>query len=220
MDERVGQPVTCNVFRDHLFLFQVDELDERDRTVLQEHLNRCDDCAARLRLENRLLASVKDALPRAAAPAGLEDRIRRSLAEVRSRQEGGRTAPVPGSWWKNPLVAALAAVFLLAALITPVLMTRSLVPEPAVFTGTIVDFDCDRAGLPLEMQRRCTVRSHLNALKLDDGEYVHFNDHQADYRNLVSDMDLRGHRVTVHGTLHPEIRTLEIVGLEDLTGRL
>jgi hypothetical protein len=220
MDERVGQPVTCGEFRDQLFHFQADELPEEVRTRLQEHLNRCGDCASRLELENRLLASLKSALPREKASAGLDARIRQALAGSGAGDSGGQVVGMPRPWWKHPAVAALAAVFLLAALITPVLVTRNLVPEPAVFTGTIVDFDCDRAGMPLELQRRCTARSHLNALKLDDGAYVHFNDHQADYRNLVSDLEMRGHRVTVHGTLHPEIRTLEIVGLEDLTGRL
>jgi len=118
------------------------------------------------------------------------------------------------------MVAAMAAVFLLAALVTPVLMNRSTVPEPAVFTGTIVDFECDREGMSLDMQRNCMARSHLNALKTDDGAYVHFNIHQADYRSLLFDADVRGCQVKVHGNLHPEIRTLEVIGVEVMSGRL
>lgn len=220
MDEGVSQPVTCQVFREELFLFQSDEMSEGDRAVLQEHLNLCEDCAGLLELTDRLLASVKEALPREPAPAGLESRIRSALADVHTEAAGGQVVPLRRSWWKDPVVAAMAAVFLLAALITPVLMNRDIVPDVAVFTGTIVDFECDQAGLPLEMQRNCRARDHLNALKLDEGDYVHFNIHQTGYRNLVSDLDVRGRRVTVHGNLHPEIRTLEIIGVEELSGRL
>ena len=70
MDEGVSQPVTCQVFREELFLFQSDEMSEGDRAVLQEHLNLCEDCAGLLELTDRLLASVKEALPREPAPAG------------------------------------------------------------------------------------------------------------------------------------------------------
>lgn len=220
MDEGISQPVTCRVFREELFRFQSDEMSDPDRAALQDHLNSCRDCADRLELEDLLLVSIKEALPRVPAPEGLESRIRQALSQVEPEQPGGRVVPIGRAWWKDPVVAALAAVFLLAALITPVVMNRNLAPSPAVFTGTIVDYECDQNGLPLEMQRQCTERSHLNALKLDNGEYVHFNSHHGEYRELVSDLDVRGSRVTIHGTLHPEIRTLEITGVDTLSGRL
>ncbi len=218
MDEQeLRQPVTCRVFRDNLFLFQSDEMAAGDRSALQEHLNRCDGCARRLALEDRLLASVKNALPREKAPAGLETRIRRALAE---EPGGGEVVPLRPAWWKDPMVAAMAAVLLLAALLAPVLLNRDTVAEPAVFSGTIVDYQCDREGLSIERQRECLARSHTNALKLEDGSYVHFNLHQAAYRQLITEPDMRGRRFTVRGNFHPEIRTLEVVDMEELPGRL
>ncbi len=163
---------------------------------------------------------MKEALPRETAPAGLEFLIRRTLADQPPGTVGGNAVGMRKAWWKDPLVAALAAVFLLAALLVPVLVNRDKVPEPAVFTGVIVDLECDRAGLSVEMQRECGARSHMNALKLEDGAYVHFNLHQAAYRDFIFEPDVRGRRVTVHGSLHPETRTLEVVGLEQLSGRL
>ena len=193
---------------------------EGDRSALQEHLNRCEECARRLALEDKLLAAVKDALPREKAPAGLEARIRRALAEAPGGDGGGEVVPLRPAWWKDPMVAAMAAVLLLAALLAPVLLKRDTVAEPAIFAGTIVDYQCDREGLSIEKQRECRARSHTNALKLEDGSYVHFNLHQTAYREFVTEPEMRGHRVTVQGNFHPEIRTLEVIGIEELSGRL
>jgi hypothetical protein len=81
---------------------------------------------------------------------------------------------------------------------------------PEIYHGTIVDHDCDRQGLSILRQRDCQDRTHLNALKLANGTYLHFNLYQSRYTRFVTDPAARGREVSIEGTVYPDIQTLAL----------
>ena len=212
---RRGKRLNCNVFRQSIYHFQADELPESERQALQEHLDACTDCATRLEVEESFLRGIKARVVRAPAPPGLETRIRAALEQRRVSVRGS------SAWFRAPWFAAAAASLLLALLLlpwtdspfdreqsTPVLQVEQEV--------TVVDHDCDRAGLSYPQQRGCRNERHLNALKLQDGSYWNIGVDEEASRDLLLDPHMRGHRILVRGDLYPAIRTLELRGSRDL----
>jgi anti-sigma factor (TIGR02949 family) len=221
MDKPELSHVDCDVFCENLFLFQADELAAGSRAVMQAHLDSCEPCARRLEMEARMLLTLKRALPVEKAPEGLETRIRAALDAAGTE----RKSPVAtfAGWWRDPKWATLAAMLLLAALIVPLVRQAggegsgagaSALPE--IYHGMIVDHDCDRQGLSILMQRDCQDHTHLNALKLANGTYLHFNLYQSRYTRFVTDPATRGREVSIEGTVYPDIQTLEILNLQEV----
>lgn len=209
--------VTCESFDRHVYAFQAGELSGEEHERFQTHLDHCDRCARALEVETSFLAGFKGRLERTPAPPGLETRIRAALREE-------APDPVRGawSWLRAPWFAAAAACALLVGLLA---VGLPLVPGPtpggqvgeAVLVsrqGTIVDYDCDRAGAPLDLQKDCTHPGHVNALKMADGSYLQFSLAGEVSRDLVVDRSRRGSRVVVQGDYYPRIHTIEVRSLE------
>ena len=210
--------MNCKNFRDSIYLFQADELSERERQVCQAHLNTCESCADRLQVEETLLRVLKTKLPRMPAPPGLETRIRASL-----RAQGDRAASVP--WFRAPWFAATAAAALLMAVLVPSLVGDLDVapPGPGVPVHEevmVVDRDCDKAGRSVDDQRRCTHPLHINALKLADGSYWTISPDQTDFRYLLLDRGVRGRKLVVRGELYRDAETIRLTEIERLGSRL
>jgi len=147
----VDGPMDCETFRGWICHFQADEIPASERREFESHLDGCADCARVLEVERGFLDALKDRLPRQAAPPGLETRVRAALHAE---------APDPArlAWYRTPWFAATAAALLLLVILVPSLPTDP--PGPAGAPGevthvvaqdvTVVDLDCDRAGMSLE----------------------------------------------------------------------
>lgn len=207
--------MNCNVFRQSIYHFQADELPDSERRALQDHLDACPKCAARLEVEESFLRGIKARLVRTPAPPGLETRIRAALQQQSVSVRGS------SAWFRAPWFAAAAASLLLALLLVPWTdspfdagqSTPVLQVEEEV---TVVDQECDRAGLSYPQQRGCRNDRHLNALKLRDGTYWNIGLDKETSRDLLLDAHMRGHRMLVRGDLYPAIRTLKLSGVWDL----
>lgn len=214
METEVKKPADCGIFRKFIYAFQSGELQADDRNILQEHLDSCEECKIYLAVEDALLEELKGKLSPSPAPAGLEGRIRSALdREVREESR---------AWWARPWapwLATAAAAVLLAVLLLPGNLLRDGQTGPgsgdivrqAIREGIIVDYDCDRHDHPVHLQHLCNHPKHLNALKLDDGRYLHFSLAGEVSRQLVFDRGMRGTRVAVRGDYYPSIETFQVL---------
>jgi len=91
---------------------------------------------------------------------------------------------------------------------------------------TVVDIECEDAGMSLSHQRHCLNPLHLNALRVAPDRYWNVALEGELARRLVTDREMRGHRVRVVGDLHASTRTLHLASYDDrgldlgLTARL
>lgn len=221
-DERAGRgSVNCRAFRERIFSLQAGELSESEGLDCRSHVEACPPCAQRLRFEDGALRALKGKLPRESAPPGLETRIRAALRAGRGEVQA------EGAWRLRPrwLFASAAAVALaLAALAVPALWPGRLsrgasADRPASGTVTVVDLACDRAGRSVEEQRRCTDRSHVNALRLADGSYWTIAAEPAEFRHLRFDARQRGQKLRVAGRLLGGTNEMRIESAEPLEAR-
>jgi hypothetical protein len=201
----------CSTFRSWIYHFQAEEIPAAERVAFEAHLDACESCAQLLGVEEELLRGVRARMPREVAPPGLETRIRAALLDA---------APEPRrvAWYRASWVAAAAAAVLLVVLLIPGLGTPldTGVNAPGSVVQvidrefTVVDLDCDQAGMPLDRQRHCTHPHHLNALKTADGRYWFISPDQDAYGELVNDRELRGRQLRIDGAYYPAINTLHI----------
>jgi hypothetical protein len=201
----------CARFRRSIHDYQADEISELEREAFEGHRDACPDCARALEVEEGFLRGLRARLPRAEAPPGLEQRVRAALREE---------APDPAAtaWYRRPWLAAAAAAVLLALLIVPGLgrppggrwSPASGVVQVSGVEVMVVDLDCDRAGMSIEYQRRCTAPYHVNALKTSDGKYWYISPDHEEYGRLIGDPRMRGRRLVVDGDYYPGINTLRI----------
>ncbi len=213
---RITKPVDCPVFREWVYHLQADELAEPDRETLLEHVERCGSCERLLEVEDALLRALKRRLPRDEAPAGLEVRIRESLAaEAPATPHGG------GSWLRTRGASALAATLLLAALVVPSILDRATPGEwvgskvRVVRPATIVDHDCDAAGRTLSEQRECRNARHINVLKISDDTYWNVNLDHPSARDIVLEPSQRGRRIVVEADFYPELHAVRLIRVRD-----
>ncbi len=196
--------MNCDAFKREIYHFQAGELTAEQWSACRDHADRCPPCAELLEVEEALLRGLKRRLRPASPPPGLETRVRVELRRAASSRRPGI------GWLRQPWFAALAASLLLALLVIPANDFGTPVSTRVSRVVTVVDFDCDSAGLPVDRQRLCTHPRHLNALKLDGGGHWHVSLDDAAGRNLSTDRSLRGSRLRVEGLLYERIRTLHV----------
>lgn len=80
----------------------------------------------------------------------------------------------------------------------------------------VVDQACDELGQSIVQQKACSAPTHLNALRLPDGRYWQISTQVPAHRGMLTDRDLRGHRLAVAGRLFSPIQTFEIQTMQDL----
>jgi hypothetical protein len=198
--------------------FQADELPEDDRQGLLEHVDRCPDCARRLEFEESFLRGLKGRVGREPLPPGLETRVRASL------DERSRPARSPMLWIRAPWFAVVAASLLLAVMLIPGLGG----PDPGDEVGAIPvgrdavlgDIDCSRAGRSVDEQRKCRHHRHINALKVADDTYWNISLEDEQFRELVLDQERRGQQIRVTGVYFPQLNTVRLEQVQDLSGTL
>ena len=206
--------MSCSTFRRWIYHFQTDQVPDDRRASLQAHLDGCEECAGRLRIEEEMLEVLRARLPRVPAPPGLETRVRATL--------DGLSAAPRLAGYRRPVFAALAASLLLAVLLLPGVDAPGTLPLEGDFLKiageeiVVVDVDCDHAGRSLGEQRTCSMKHHLNAFKTKDGSYWNINLDRAAHRRLLVDREMRGHRLVVEGRLFSRIQTLQMTGYTDL----
>ena len=206
----------CHEFRELLYSFQADELEESEREACQRHLDRCAGCADRLQAEVGMWNVLRAKLPRIPAPPGLETRVRAALRS----EFGPRSARV--AWFRTPWFAATAAAVLLMAVLVPGLTGRARPPAAGARVHqvtqevTVVDHDCDKAGRDPAAQRRCSHPLHVNALKLPGGDYWTISPGPLEFRHLLLDADSRGRRFEVRGDYYPGPETIVLRGVVPL----
>jgi anti-sigma factor (TIGR02949 family) len=207
-DQPRDRAFECRVFELNLYHFQADELSAAERLPLQEHLEGCESCARRLELEEELLRCLKLRLRTAAAPSELQGRVRSALHQARGVP--GRR----GSW--VPLAAVAAAMLLLVLFVAGPSGQLGARATGLAREVTLVDLDCDRAGVSLDQQRRCNHPHHVNALRLANGEHWSLSLDGQDARLLAMRRDLRGHRLRIQGDFVPALRALRLRAVSDL----
>jgi hypothetical protein len=196
--------MNCTAFKRDLYHFQADELPAAERAAYLEHIDACVPCAELLEVERGLLRGLRSRLAPTPAPPGLETRIREQLRQARGSRRPGL------DWIRRPWFAALAASVLLGVLLLPAQGLESLTLARVSREVTVVDYDCDAAGRSFGQQRLCTHPKHLNALKLENGDYWQISlDHPVG-RELITDREIRGTRMFVEGWFYERIQTLQV----------
>jgi anti-sigma factor RsiW len=87
---------TCQQVLEHLDDYVDRELSAREMRLVQEHLERCGNCAAENRFEATWIGQVRAKLRRIALPPELMHRISRRLAEVAAPDAETHGEPPPG----------------------------------------------------------------------------------------------------------------------------
>ncbi len=207
-DEVTKKTVSCDKFRRDLYHLQAGELPEAEQLALAGHAEDCLCCGQLLAFEEAFLRGLKRRLSRAAAPPELRASVREALDR--------EAVPVTfGAWLRAPWLIPAAAALVLALLLVPALTRIGRGVVPVEREVTLVDLDCDRAGLTFEQQRRCTDPRHLNAFKIGPAKYWTIGVDPESDRALVVDRDARGHQLHVVGNLYTNIRTLHVTSHTD-----
>jgi anti-sigma factor (TIGR02949 family) len=206
-DRKPEKNACCGRFARDLYHFQAGELPEEAMEAMAEHAEACPPCGRRLEVEQGLLRGIQSRLERAEAPPELRVRVREALeAEAApSGLSGWLRAP-----WLLPAAVALVLAFALWPLI-PQIASVTRVDQRVV----LVDLECERAGKTIEQQRRCTHPKHFNALRVADGRYWHIGLDRTAGREIVSAIELRGHRLRVEGELDERSETLHLARYTD-----
>jgi mycothiol system anti-sigma-R factor len=82
----------CNTFQRFIDAYLDGEFAERDRVELEAHLDECEPCRHKVRLQAEWKRAVRAAAPHEAAPAALRQRVERALGTVELRPRWRRLA--------------------------------------------------------------------------------------------------------------------------------
>jgi len=102
--------MNCEDVEKGIYVYLDGEFAEPERADFEGHVRACAVCRRKVDRERGFISGVRQAVPRVVAPAGLEERIRKALAEAPAPDEHGSSVrPLPrarGRFW----LAAAAAV--------------------------------------------------------------------------------------------------------------
>jgi mycothiol system anti-sigma-R factor len=169
------------------------EFGESDRAEFEAHLNECEGCRGKVRVQAEWKAAIKAAAPREAAPAALRNRVARSIA---------RESKPMLTWrqWAVRAMPAAAAVGLVATLMisnvqwSPVaadVVAKHQRPLPTEVTGgpdQVKQWYSDKVNFPVRVPQFRNVPCSLRGARL-----ASIGDKQAAY--LV--YDFKGDKVSV-----------------------
>lgn len=208
--------IDCARFKDLVYRYLDDELAETERVGFERHGEECGSCGRSLDAERLWDTTLRSQFERHCAPPGLRERIHAGLSTA-----GGRSA-VSSPWMRlRPALSAAAAVLIVVALAaTPLKVLNSRGAEGpgsviAAMTveGQVVDLHCDKVGLSIEQQRRCTKADHLNAVKAADGHYYAMLDRGAAH-DLLFGASIRGARISIVGHYDRGLDVFEVDSYE------
>ncbi|HKF47425.1 MAG TPA: zf-HC2 domain-containing protein [Terracidiphilus sp.] len=107
--------MNCTLWKDQLDAYLDGELPDRDSAAMDEHLRSCSDCASEAFRRMQMKRATRAAALRFTPPAGLREKIERSVAPKRRRL----------GFLKSPALAFAVALVLLAAVSAFVMVQRS-----------------------------------------------------------------------------------------------
>lgn len=216
-EDKVGMKKQCSDFGDLITGYIDEELELRQVSEVEDHLNVCERCARIYTSELEIKSLLKDRMQQVTgAPAHLLPRIRHRL----NRDEGR-----PGFWQGvlslfeiRPLPSAFALAIVLALILLPsyrlvntvglqrVLNSNNVV-EDADLTGEILCLDCELIAESHAKGKHDT--SHRLGLKVNEHSMWTFL--QTDTaQKLLKDPSLLKKRVSVHGTLFMNSRYVDV----------
>jgi len=202
----------CLELRKNLLLYVDNELSGEAAQAFRQHLECCPACRSRADSEERFRALLRERLSLHSAPPGLREKIRARLAE----ESAGSRRGIGTALLFRPAVAAGLAVLLTLMLLAPFLTQRKR-PGGGIhahFSGRLVCVQCEKMGVPLALQKRCTCFRHATGLRLGNGRIINLADTES-AAALLTDPSLRGHQVAVDGILYGSIATM-LVEHQDL----
>lgn len=206
----------CRSFRDSVYSFLDNEMEESQRNRLQAHLDDCPGCGRYLEFEERFSSALRSRLPRLGAPEGLLERVNSELdRQAVSVRRRSRLRTYVGAAGFTAAAVSLLALGLPRGWLPGRAPAQ---PQHVVREVTVVDEECDRAGLALEEQRECRKADHLNALKLADGSYWDLALDGPDARRIAAEPQERGRRIVVEGDLYAPLGPLHVSAVRDPVG--
>ena len=195
---------SCRETREILAAFLDDELPLDRSHSVQAHLESCTPCLGFSRMELTFTREMRARLQWVEPPEGLMERVQARLAEPPATASAPR--PVPSSWMRHA-VLGMAAVVFLSALSVPLVRlyapamydaARRQVTGERIESATLVCFECDREGTPMEAQRRCHAPGHQTGLRCPKSGLWHLVANDATLP-LMRDRERRGEQVSVEG---------------------
>jgi hypothetical protein len=210
-------PPVCRETRDLLAAFLDGEIPADRRHTLQDHLDACGGCRGFMRMERAFSEEMRARLAWKEAPGGLMVRLRAGLDEIDSRRtERGSRLVLPewirwGAW-------AAAAVLLLSVMLVPALRQYA----PGVYDGavmwatgaerhlaTLVCFECEREGVPMDAQRRCHAPGHQTGVRCPGTGLWHLVANDATLP-VLKDRSRRGETVVLEGRWLSDIHYVDV----------
>ncbi len=202
----------CDDVREILAAFLDDELPAEASHRVQEHLDACAGCTSYAGFEESFTSAIRTRLPRLQAPDSL-------LSRVRTQLDAEEVAPSP--WFRGRLVGlATAAVIVLLLLPAGPLIRNAwqswsgqagdaAAGHHRSVAGVLVCFECEKEGVPIEMQRNCRAQGHQTGLRCPQTGLWHLVANQAS-SDLLADPGLRGRRVVLETETLDTIRYLDV----------
>jgi anti-sigma factor RsiW len=117
----------CEESRPLIDFYLDGELDALRAAEFELHVRNCESCAPQIERASKLRAAIRESAPYFAAPATLKLKIREALrAEAGIKESKTSRAESVAAWWRwTTAAASLAAVALLAIIVTPIFHSRS-----------------------------------------------------------------------------------------------
>jgi anti-sigma factor RsiW len=123
----------CEESRPLIDIYLDGELDALRAAEFELHAHGCDTCTPQLERSSKLRSAIRESAPYFAAPTALKLRIREALrAEAGVKESKPSRAEAIVAWWRwTTAAASLAAVALLAVIVTPIFHSRNVQNEIA-----------------------------------------------------------------------------------------
>jgi hypothetical protein len=195
----------CLEFRKNLAHLVGRQLPESLEREARLHRERCSCCERRARAEERFQSMLTQRLAPRAAPEGLRERVCASLAreELAGGSHGMRLRLF------RPAMAILFLLMAVAALgFFRIFPAHGAEPSPLHVGGRLICMTCERAGIDLPAQRRCSSSGHLTGLKTWDGRILSLEGAPA--AELRRNSSVRGREVEMDGMLDPSTGAIDI----------
>ncbi len=222
----------CPAIRERLAAFLDDELPADASHDVQEHLESCSSCAELTKFEQAFTRAMRSRINRYQAPATIVERFHERLQD-----EGSAPGPVIegrerkrrrlwsrlGSRHAGYGIAAAAILVLVVVSAVDRFVPRlfhGALHSPSSFekiAGVLVCLECERHGLPLEIQKKCLAQAHQTGLRCPETGLWHLVANEASLP-LLGSPEMRGRQVVLEARRLHDIRYLDVRAFSDPSG--
>ena len=172
----------CEESRPLIDFYLDGELDALRAAEFELHVRNCEACTPQIERASKLRAAIRESAPYFAAPPALKLKIREALrAEAGVKESKPPRTEAISAWWRwTTAAASLAAVALLAVIVTPIFHSRSA--------------ENQIAGEVLSSHVRSLMASHLTDVTSTDRHTVKpWFDGKIDFAPNVQDFAAQGY---------------------------